>query len=809
MTSTRSDLLPPPAQEVVCFPASFAQRSLWFIDQLSPGKATYNIPSALRVRGKLDVEVLERALQEVARKHETLRTRFVAIKGEPQQVIEDQVDIRLPLLDLTSISGEKEREAEAMRLAREEAELPFNLKQAPLIRGKLLRLGALDHVLLFTMHHIISDAWSIGVLIEEVSVLYGAFSAGQPSPLPELPIQYADYSEWQREWLEGGSLEEQLAYWRKQLAQVSMLQLPTDRTGTTSQSQSGATCEFVIAANVARQLKKLAEGQGATLFMVLLAAFQTLLYRYTGQDDITVGTPIAGRDSGETEKLIGFFINTLVLRGDLSGEPSFIELVQRTKEVTLQAYAHQDVPFEKLVEVLSPERNLGNTPLFQVMIVLQNAPQGDLRLGAATLQPLDAVDNGTAKFDLLLLHAEDASGTLMSSLQYNTDLFEPATINRIIGHYAVLLNSIVSAPHAPIHSLEILGAEERRMLLEDFNARGVSIPEATVVRMLEEQVAPWVKKNEAEDKATVRMGKPIPNTQVYVVDEKMQPVPVGVAGELCIGGPELTQGHLNRPELAAERFVPNPFAGKSTGEQLYRTGDLVRWLPDGNLEYRGRLDQQVKIRGFRMDLGKIEAALQEYWGVRQAVVILREDEPGDKRLVSYVVPGLEGESSNGSVLLRTNELRAYLLGRLPEYLVPSAYVQLEKLPLDPNGKIDLKSLPQPGKDAAEQEYVGPRNPTEETLCRLWQEVLRRDRVGIHDNFFKIGGHSLMALSLHARLVEHFSELTVIELFTYPTIAQLAHAIDQTAQTAQINGGQSLPAIKPLARKAAVLPIELD
>ena len=331
MTLTVSDPRQTNAQEMVCFPASFAQQRLWFVDQFTPGRATYNLPSALRVRGKLNLEVLKRTVEEIVQRHETLRTRFVAVGGEPQQVIEDRVNIELAVLDLTGIAGEEQREAEAMRLSREEAQQPFDLRQAPLFRGKLLRLGALDHVLLFTMHHIISDAWSMGVLVEEVSVLYGAFSAGRPSPLPELPIQYADYACgsgsgwkegcWSSNWPIGSS------NWRGS----SMLLLPTDRPRPTLQSQNGATCEFVIGASLTQKLKRLADGQGATLFMVLVAAFQTLLYRYSGQDDIAVGTPTAGRSSGETEKLIGFFINTLVLRGDLSGGPQFYRTAAENK----------------------------------------------------------------------------------------------------------------------------------------------------------------------------------------------------------------------------------------------------------------------------------------------------------------------------------------------------------------------------------------------------------------------------------------------------------------------------------------------
>ena len=490
MTSPISELRQSPAQEMIYFPASFAQQRLWFIDQLTPGKATYNLPSALRIRGKLDVKVLERALQEVTRRHETLRTRFISIHGEPQQVIEDHVKVQLPVVDLTSIAGEEKRKTEAVRLAQEEAGLPFNLKQAPLMRGKLLRLGELNHVLLFTMHHIISDAWSMGVLIEEVSVLYDAFSGDRSSPLPELPIQYADYSVWQREWLEGGVLEEQLAYWKQQLAGVSVLQLPTDRPRPTSPSQSGAMYDFEIDANLTQKLKKLTEELGATPFMVLLAAFQILLYRYSGQHDVAVGTPTAGRGSSDTEKLIGFFINTLVLRVDLSGAPSFKEQLQRTKEVTLEAYSHEDVPFEKLVEVLSPERSLGSTPLFQVMMVLQNAPMSDLRLGPASLQPFNTVDNGTSKFDLLLQLGEDGSGKLTGSLQYSMDLFDAASASRFIDHYRRLLGSIVVNPSQSVDVLPLLTTKERKQVIEEWNRTAVEFPRRKFLPgLIEEQVA--------------------------------------------------------------------------------------------------------------------------------------------------------------------------------------------------------------------------------------------------------------------------------------------------------------------------------
>ncbi|HEV2962448.1 MAG TPA: amino acid adenylation domain-containing protein, partial [Candidatus Angelobacter sp.] len=1095
MTSQESALLHPSVQEMICFPASFAQRSLWFVDQLMPGKAAYNIPNALRIRGELDEEVLERTLQEIVCRHETLRTRFVAMHGEPQQVIEQQVRVQLPLTDLSQLT-EDERESEAGRLAREEAQQPFNLQHAPLFRARLLRLAARDHVLLFTMHHIVSDAWSTGILIAEVTALYEAFSAGKPSSLPELPIQYADYTMWQREWLEGGGLEEQLAYWQEQLAGVSLLQLPTDWPRPSAQSQNGAAHEFVIAADLTQKLKKLAEAQGATLFMVLLAAFQTLLYRYSGQDDITVGTSLAGRNSSETERLIGFFINMLVLRGNLSGGPSFTELLQRTKEVTLEAYAHQDIPFEKLVEVLSPERNLGSTPLFQVVISLQNVPRSDLRLGAAELQPLN-VDNNTSKFDLLLLHAEDGSGRLMSSLGYSTDLFEAATINRMIGHYCRLLNSLVSAPQAPIHSLDILSLDERRTLLQEFNATAAVIPETTVARLFEEQVdrtpnawAVWCRESglsyrELDQRANqlahyleqmgvgpevlvgiclnrsldmvmallgvlkaggayvpldpsypverlgfmledaqipilvtesslrgslpmtmvqivsldeewkdisahsadrlqgrvdgsnlayviytsgstgrpkgvgvehrqlanyiqaigeklqievgmrlalvstyaadlgytmifpalchggcldvvdadwvldagkltqhfshhpidylkivpshlrallgsipgsgvlprrwlvvggeasswelirqvkergagcrvlnhygptettvgiltydttpesegvrargmVPVGRPLSNGKVYLLDKELNPVGVGMSGEVYIGGAGVARGYLQRSELTGEKFLPNPYSEEGGG-RMYRTGDIGRYLADGNIEFAGRKDHQVKVRGYRIELGEIEAALLGHAKVREAVVLAREDEVGEKRLVAYVVAERGGEESgngSGKAGLRVSELREHLLGRLPEYMVPSAFVQLEKLPLTRNGKLDRDSLPQAGTDTDEQESVGPRNPTEETLCRIWQEVLRRERVGIHDNFFALGGHSLVAVQVAARMRDSFKvDVALRRIFESPTIAQLAQVVDQEVQSTGINPAPSrlLPDIKRIAR----------
>jgi amino acid adenylation domain-containing protein len=1066
MTTSALDLHPSPAQEAVFFPASFGQLRLWFIDQLAPGRAAYNMPSALRIRGELSVEVLERTLQELTRRHETLRTRFIAVGGQPQQVIEGEVKVELPVLDLTGIVEEEKREAEAMRQALEEAQRPFDLQQTPLFRAKLLRLGGQNHVLLFTMHHIISDAWSIGVLVGEVSALYGAFTAGRPSPLPELPIQYADYSVWQRECLDSGVLEQQLAYWKQQLAGISLLKLPTDQPRPATQSQNGSVCNFVIAANLTQKLKQLGEQQGATLFMVLLAAFQTLLYRYSGQYDITVGTPIAGRSNSATEKLIGFFVNTLALRVDLSGTPSFTELLQRTKKVTLGAYDHQDVPFEKLVEVLSPERDLGGAPLFQVMFVMWNTPWSELELGKAKLQPL-SIDRGTTRFDLtMILDVGTGQGeeALRGSLEFSTDLFEAATISRMIDHYSLLLRGIIADPHKPVDSLEILSPEERRMLINNFNATAASIPEQTVTRLFEEQVdrtpnatsvrcgenslsyieldqranqlahylkqmgvgpeikvgiclnrsldmlvallgilksggayvpldpsypakrlgyiledaqipilltqvslrgslpttmaqivsmdedwtdistnsvdraesridssnlayviytsgstgqpkgvevthkgmvnyvnwasqiykvnqgsgSPvysslafdltvtsiypalvtggtlevfsqtagmeelaqrletsdysllkltpshlrmlsvlfeksergvrgaraliiggealrysdlelWRKQGsrtrlineygptetvvgssiyEVEDQrqsGDVPVGKPIANTEIYVLAPDMETRALGLPGKLYIGGAGLARGYVNRPDLTAERFIPNPYG--EPGARMYDTGDLARWRGDGNLEYLGRNDEQVKIHGYRIELGEIEAALEKHSGVAQSVVLAREDQPGEKRLVAYYT--CQGKSASGEAKSGTEELRRHLSTILPEYMVPSAYVQLESLPLTANGKLDRKALPAPEEvTSGVRGYEEPVGEIETALAAIWAQLLKVERVGRHDNFFSLGGHSLLDLQMRAMIRKQFHyDLPLAQLFHHPCIAELAKLLE--------------------------------
>jgi amino acid adenylation domain-containing protein len=1079
---------------------SSGQERLWFIHQLDPENVAYNMPAAVRIQGPLEVESLHRTLQEIVRRHESLRTHFTSVDGEPQQIIDPILSVELPVTELGHFP-ESEREAEVQRLAWEDARQPFDLACGPLLRAKLLRLDSQDHVLVFNMHHSISDGWSVGVLVREVSAIYNNFSAGQPSPLPELDIQYADFSAWQRELLSGSALENQLEYWKRKLAGMEPLMLPIDKPRRPMQRQNGATQRVTVPIGLTEALMNLGRKEGATLYMILLAAFQALLCRYTRQYDIAVGSPIAGRSRSEFEPLIGNFINTLVLRTDLSGHPDVGGLLQRVKETTLEADANQDVPFEKLVEVLLPQRDLSRSPLFQVLFGLLNMPWTGLQLGAAKMLPFN-LHTGAAQFELSLVLVESGSG-IEGYIEYNTDLFEAVTIERMIGHYSLLLNGMISAPHAPILSIEILSPEERRMLLEDFNGTAEPLPEKTVIGLFEERVErmpnatavqygedalsymelnqrsnqlarrlwelgvglesrvgllverslemvvgllgvmkagaayvpldpdypgerlsymlesaqisallvqkhlreqmpfyggrvleldgeeeqrriteeksenlgvkllpehpayiiftsgstgrpkgvvnthggllnrllwmqeqyrlepedvvlqktpfsfdvsvweffwplmegaklvlarpgghqdpsylatlihdqqittlhfvpsmlavflesernrqcesirrvvcsgealplelaqrcltsmPWAELHnlygpteaaidvtywkcvEEDTHASVPIGKPIANMRVYVVDEGMKPVPVGVPGELCLAGVGLAQGYWGRGDLTAERFVPDSLSGRM-GERLYRTGDLARWLRDGNVEYLGRLDQQVKVRGFRIELGEIETALQEHEGVRQAVVTAREDETGDKRLVAYVVTekaGTETENGNNNAWLQISGLREHLLRKLPEYMVPSAYVEMEKLPLNHNGKIDRKSLPEPERARPEQEYVAPRNVTEETLCRLWQEILRRDRMGIHDNFFRIGGHSLLAAQLATRIRESFKmDIPLRRIFEVPTIAQLAEAIDQAVQSAGVNGASpvGLPTIKRVARKAALVNVD--
>ena len=1043
-------------------PLSFAQQRLWFIEQLEQGTPTYNSGRAARLRGPIDTAVLRRSLDDIVERHEALRTSFTATDGFPVQRIAGTLSLPLPIADLSGLP-EHEREAQAQRLAVEEIRRPFDLTRAPLLRVRLVRLGPEEHILILTMHHIVSDEWSQGILFRELAIVYQAHLAGAPPALPDLPIQYADYAVWQREWLQAERLERELTYWRERLRGAPpLLELPTDRPRPPIQTFRGAKRSVLLPPGLVFGLRVLSRSEGSTLFMTLLAAFQTLLARYTGQDDIVVGSPIAGRTRTETEGLIGCFVNTLVLRTDLSGDPTFRELLRRVREVAFGAYDHQDLPFERLVEELQPERSLSHSALLQVMFTLQNAPAPIPRLAGLEAE-LEPIERGVAKFDMSLHLRDDVDG-LRALLEYNTDLFDADTIARLLGHFRTLLENIVTHPDRRLSRLPLLTEPERCQALVEWNATDAELPrEATVHGLFEAQAArtPTATAVTFEDEALsyreldrranrlarhlqargvgpevpvglcverspemlvgllailkaggayvpldptyprerlelmladaaspvlvtarelletlpsgtaatvcvdaeegrpapesagpvdsgvtgehlayviytsgttgrpkgvqithraavnllaslarspglspqdtmfavstltfdvatfelllpltvgarvaiasreiamdgrllsaalartgataihatpatwrmlvesgwsgaprlkamsggealpptlaaellarcaelwdlygptettisstaapVRAGVPITlgnliaNTRFYLLDRYLMPVPIGVPGELYIAGAGLARGYLRRPGLTADRFHPDPF-GEIAGTRMYRTGDLMRRRPDGGLEFLGRTDHQVKLRGFRIELGEIEAVLAQHPAVRQVVVLAREDKPGDRRLVAYVLPAAGETPAIGG-------LRDYLRQKLPDYMVPSGFVLVNGFPRTSSGKVDRSALPAPDRQSTEapSPYVAPRSAMERLLAGIWTEVLDVE-MGAHDDFFALGGHSLLATRVIARLETALGvELPVRLLFEAPTIAGLARRIVAMEQSEELGG----------------------
>ena len=992
------------------------------------------------------------------RRHEVLRTRVVVREGEPVQEITAAQGLALAVVDLRALP-EEEREARARQLTEEEAGRPFDLGQGPLLRTVVLQLGREQQVLILNLHHIIADGWSLEVLWRELGRLYEGYEEGKGSPLEELPIQYADYGEWQREWLQGGVLEEQLSYWKKQLQGLpGMLELPTDRPRPALQSFRGAKQTTVLPGELAEGLKGLSRRAGTTLFMTLLAAFQVLLARASGQVDFAVGVPIANRNRVELEGLIGFFVNTLVMRSELSGEPSFRELLQRVREAALSGYAHQDLPFEKLVEEMQPERNLSHLPLFQVMFDVQNSPMPAWDFGGLRITQME-IETRATKCDLVVSIAEEEQG-LVSVIEYNTDLFDAATIVGLQERYRKLLEEVVADEERCIWELPILSAGEQQQLAEwnqtqgeyprqsiaelfeeqvertpggvavvfegeelsygELNGRanqlahylrglgvgrevlvgicverslemvvgllgilkaggayvpldpsypperlrymvedaqvqviltqqdwqrklpatsvpvvcldrdwgvigqerkedansavtaenlayvaytsgstgapkGVSILQKSVVRLVKGtdyvelsagetflQLAPisfdastfeiwgcllnggrlvvmapatpsleeigralqqyqvttlwltaglfhlmvnervqdlrgvrqllaggdvlglrqvqkvlqelpetrlingygptegttftccYAMQGSGPGGSSVPIGRPIANTQVHILDATLQPVGIGVAGELYIGGDGLARGYWRRPELTAENFVPNPFSAEP-GTRLYRSGDRARWLGDGNLEFYGRVDYQAKIRGYRVELEEIESVLQEQAGVQQAVVVVRAEGGGEKRLVGYVVAEPAAASAS--------QLRTYLRSKLPEYMVPSAWVFLQQFPLTPNGKVDRSVLPRPesAKPRLAPPEVEHHTELEQTLAAVWQEVLQVDSVDLDDNLFDLGAHSLLVVRMASALRRVLNrDIPVVDLFAYPSIRALAQRLGQSA-----------------------------
>ncbi|HBO1922733.1 TPA: non-ribosomal peptide synthase/polyketide synthase [Pseudomonas aeruginosa] len=1053
---------------------SYAQQRMWFLWHLEPQSGAYNLPSAVRLNGPLDRQALERAFASLVQRHETLRTVFP--RGADDSLA--QAPLQRPLeVAFEDCSGlpEAEQEARLREEAQRESLQPFDLCEGPLLRVRLIRLGEERHLLLLTLHHIVSDGWSMNVLIEEFSRFYSAYATGAEPGLPALPIQYADYALWQRSWLEAGEQERQLEYWRGKLGERHpVLELPTDHPRPAVPSYRGSRYEFSIEPALAEALRGTARRQGLTLFMLLLGGFNILLQRYSGQTDLRVGVPIANRNRAEVEGLIGLFVNTQVLRSVFDGRTSVATLLAGLKDTVLGAQAHQDLPFERLVEAFKVERSLSHSPLFQVMYNHQPL--------VADIEALDSVaglsfgqldwKSRTTQFDLSL-DTYEKGGRLYAALTYATDLFEARTVERMARHWQNLLRGMLENPQASVDSLPMLDAEERYQLLEGWNATAAEYPlQRGVHRLFEEQVertptAPalafgeerldyaelnrranrlahaliergvgadrlvgvamersiemvvalmailkaggayvpvdpeypeerqaymledsgvqlllsqshlklplaqgvqridldqadaWLE-NHAENnpgielsgenlayviytsgstgkpkgagnrhsalsnrlcwmqqayglgvgdtvlqktpfsfdvsvweffwplmsgarlvvaapgdhrdpaklvelinregvdtlhfvpsmlqaflqdedvasctslkrivcsgealpadaqqqvfaklpqaglynlygpteaaidvthwtcveegKDAVPIGRPIANLACYILDGNLEPLPVGVLGELYLAGRGLARGYHQRPGLTAERFVASPFVA---GERMYRTGDLARYRADGVIEYAGRIDHQVKLRGLRIELGEIEARLLEHPWVREAAVLAVDG----RQLVGYVV--LESEGGDWR-----EALAAHLATSLPEYMVPAQWLALERMPLSPNGKLDRKALPAPEVSVAQAGYSAPRNAVERTLAEIWQDLLGVERVGLDDNFFSLGGDSIVSIQVVSRARQAGLQLSPRDLFQHQNIRSLALAAKAGAATAEQGPASGEVALAPVQR----------
>lgn len=1079
-------------QEVFLFPASYTQKRMWFLDQFEPGSPYYNIPMALEINGNFSVAIFRKVINEIIARHESLRTIFRVVNREPYQVILPGLYLDIPFDDMRECDKQ-----EFDRAIRKELNTPFNLSAGPLIRVRILQKEASCFVILLTVHHIVSDGWSMGILFEEIGALYNSFSRGETSPLPEPGIQYADYSEWQREYFQGPVIKNQLEYWKSKISNdIPVLNLPTDRPRPLVYTNAGESCSIKTGIELSRKINELSRKSNSTLFMTLLAAFNVLLSHYSGQKDIAVGTPIAGRSNKESEKIIGLFINTLVIRTSLSDNPSFSQYLQRVKEVLLEAYENQDLPFEMLVEAVQPERDMSYMPLFQVMFIMQNTPSPEGLISNFSMKLLD-VELGTSTCDVTLSVTEDAEG-LDLSLEYNTDLFNRSTVERLLQHYINLLTCITADPQKQIMQLQLMNSAEKESIIgfnKSLNAgdnetpvhklfeneaektpeniavtcSGINLPyrelnndanrlarvlikkgalpetiigiyldrsvdlliavlgvlkaggaylpldpsypadridymlkdsgasliitkkqllgslpsysgeiicidcpeyteikydsgeiinpeveisgenlayiiytsgstgkpKGTMIRhsslanafkgwdssyelrtrarshlqmasfsfdvfsadwvralcsggklvmapreilleaselydlMIKEKtdiaefvpavlrnLIDYLEKNnkdlnflslliagsdiwyvheynyfrnfcsrstrlinsygvteatvdssffEAEkiglaDQSHVPIGIPFRNISLFILNEQLDPVPVGVHGELFIGGYGLSRGYLNRPDLTALKFIPDPFSIRP-GSRLYRTGDMARYMEDGNVEFLGRGDNQIKIRGFRIELGEIETALRKHSAIKEAVAFLKQAAEGkEKKLVAYIT------LANG-VMPDYTELRNFLLSELPDYMIPSSFVTLDRFPLTPNGKVDRKSLPAPDFSTncqnLQENFVAPRNNAESQIAEIWQELLEISPVGVQDNFFDLGGHSLLATQVISRIKEIFNaEIPLRTIFETPTIEGLAEAVMKAKKT-------SFAGSTRITRKKLTAPLPLS
>jgi amino acid adenylation domain-containing protein len=1020
------------------FPASIDQERLWFIDQLQPGNTAYNIFNASRIRGSLNVPIMERVINELIQRHEVLRTTLKSVAGLPVQVISPALKIALEPVSLEHLP-EAERYGEAVRLTTEEFARAFDLENGPLVRVGLLRLAPDDFVLQVNMQHAITDRWSFAVFEKELAVLYQAFATGHPSPLPELPIQFADYAVWQRERMNGDEYKKDLEYWRKQLQGAPfVLDFPTDFPRPPIQNFRGARVYVSYPKSLLDGLKELSRREGVTMFMTLMAAFKTLIYRYTNQHDVLISTPIGTRLRPETENLVGYLLNLLIIRTDLSGDPTFRELLKREQDSCIGAFAHQEVPFGKLVQELKPVQDPSRNPIAQVAFLYLDFPEATaMQFLGLTATHID-IDNGASRFDITLAMTETPDGFTVS-IEYIRDIFEHERMERMAQHLQVLLAGIIANPDAHLSDLPILTVEEQQQLqkwndtahqfsstllvhqlfeqqaaqqphapalifedqaltFSEINSRanqlarhllssglepearvGVMLPrtpdalvallavfkaggcylpldpeypaerlafmredagaslviteeslraeqiaqqsienvesevrpeqlayiiytsgstgrpkgvavehrqllhtmqsaqevlglteadclpsiasfsfdisllellcaplaggrcllvsthgaleasvaarvlqEATVLHAVPglmrrfvsvarqqypqlrlllvggEAVAPELisEMQEVWGNADVRVlygpteatiicasydvsrqgtishqmiGRPLLNTMLRILDGKGKLVPIGVDGEICIGGAGVARGYWRSADLTAAKFV-----SATDGTRIYRTGDRGRYLSDGNIVFTGRIDEQVKVRGFRIELGEIESVLTEHESVLESVVVALEDKGSEKRLVAYVVTTQEASRN-------VSDLRSYLKSRLPDYMIPSAFVYLDALPLTSHGKIDRRALPAPDAErpALAEAFVEPRTPAEKTLASIWTKLIGINRIGINDNYFELGGDSLLATQLASQVRNVFEvELPLVELFRHPTLAEMATSIEE-------------------------------
>jgi amino acid adenylation domain-containing protein len=1109
--SAVSRFVPPPIRPLSRdqpIPLSFAQERLWFLEQLEPGSSVYSIGRAARVKGQLSVKALESSLTEIVRRHEALRTSFQLVDGHAFQVMRPAQKLSISLIELSSLS-DAERDSDTSLLIREEARRPFDLSKGLFLRATLLRRSDDDHVLIITTHHIVSDAWSMGILTRELWILYETYANENPSPFPELPVQYADYAVWQREWLQGAVLESQLAYWKKQLENIPIVNLPMDRPRPAKQSFRGAREPIALSESLTAAINELSRREAVTQFMTLLAAFNVLLYRYSGQDDVVVGSPVTNRNRTEIEGVIGFFVNTLVLRNNLAGKPTFKQLLSRVRDAFLDAYAHQDLPFENLVQELQADRELSRNPLFQVMFALQNATRPPPQISRITIERME-IESETSQFDLSLFLRE-RDGKLIGFFDYSTELFDPPKIKRMAGHFETLLRAIVTDPGQTISDLPMLTEAERHQLLvkwndtkadypkdscihELFEAQVERTPDAVAVELEGRQVSyrelnvranqlahylmslsigpeklvgictdrsiemvigllgilkaggayvpldpaypqarlefvlqdsrcsvlltqekgrgdqlaftdsqashlelkivaldrdanaitaedgenprrclsssnlayviytsgstgtpkgvaiehrntvallNWAKEvftaselagvlastsicfdlsvfelfvplswggrvvlaentlhlyetanakrvtlintvpslmtallragrlpesvrvvnlageplrpelvEELYKTATVEkvydlygpsetttystfklrttdspatIGRPISNTQVYILDSNLKPVPIGVTGEIHIGGKGVGRGYLGRNELTKEKFINNPFSD-DPNSRLYRTGDLARYLPDGQIQCHGRVDNQVKIRGYRIELGEIESVLNQHPAVKDSLVVVREDTTTlgleypkskfdneslsgikdtnpEERLVAYIV-------ASQQLVPAISELRSFLAEKLPAHMIPAAIVPLDEFPLNDNGKLDRSKLPAPNElnRYLDDFVIAPRTELQELIANVWRNVLKLDNINVHDNFFELGGHSLLAIQILARLREALDrEVSLRTLFDAPTIAGLA---EKLVKIIRDGNTPELPPIVPVPRERP-LPLSMN